>query len=109
MSYLRTTAFPRVVRLLNEPQRIPPFARTGREILLHVDAHCSPFHRLRYRWSLRRRAPAWKQHQLRWSAAARARSWRDAPGWWYCDTCGAFNPRTVTRACGECGEIPRAA
>lgn len=61
-------AFPPTVR----PWRIrptklivaPAMMHLAKEVLLRAEAISAPLHRLRYRWSLRRRAPAWKRRRL---------------------------------------------
>lgn len=41
-------------------------------VLLHFEARKEPLWRLRYRWSLRRRAPAWKRRAVRDTRAVKA-------------------------------------
>lgn len=43
----------------------PTHVRLAHEVLLRAEALSAPLHKLCYRWSLLRRAPAWKQRWLR--------------------------------------------
>lgn len=129
----RDAILARAERISVRPTRIfvaPALRHLAWDVLLTAEARRAPLHRLRYRWSLRRRAPAWRRRAA--GRPLRKSDWRVRPGtwdWentrtgetsllhpktlaicrqhdpWDCPDCGAEN-QPSNRACDRCGGLP---